>query len=164
MRPLVILTVMLIILFFVGATRANSILLDPDTPSFLQYLERFGERVAHDALELMTPLNALLLASIPILTLLGISADSSWFFSTQQKQITAGEAYATMKANLRVGELLHTFPDGHIVVTSAKRTNGTRMSTPDAIMMVHDSRYSLRSRARHIREYRAQMKELAMNQ
>lgn len=164
MRPLVILTVVLIILFLVSATRANIIVPHPDTPSLLQYIEQLSERVAHDALELMTPLNALLVISVPIFTFLGLTMNGLWLFSTtQQKQLTPGEAYATMKANIRPGEMLHVFPDSQIVLTSAKRSNGTRMSTPDAITMVQNSRYSLRSRAHHIKEYRAQMKEQAMN-
>jgi len=150
MRTLVFFVVVLLcLMFFVGVARGNHITPNSDyeSTSVITF-----ERIKHDALELMTPFNFFLLLSIPILTIFGISADSYWF-SSQQKQLTAGEAYATMKANLRPYETLHRLPGGTLVVTSAQRPTGRETTAKNAARLMLNSKHMLEKRGERVRDY-----------
>ena len=151
MRPLTLFVA--ILLLFVVVAGANSIILHQETPSFLSQLKRLGERVVHDALELMTPFNVGLLGFAVVCTMFGITVTGSgslWSSPQEQLQIATEEAYATMAPTIQSGEALHVLPQGGLAVTASRRSNGTYILNTNAAVMVRNAasaRYALRSRA-----------------
>ncbi len=151
MRPLTLFVA--ILLLFVVVVGANSIIPHQETPSFLSQLKRLGERIAHNALELIAPYNIALIGVAVVCTMFGIAARSSPLFlasQQEQSQIATQEAYATIAPTIHSSETLHFLPQGGLVVTAARHPNGTYVANSNAAIMVHNAasaRYALRSRA-----------------
>lgn len=150
MRPLTLFVA--ILLLFVVVVGANSIIPHQETPSFLSQLKRLGERIAHNALELISPFNIALIGFAVVCTMFGIAASSPLFLASQQEQlqIATEEAYAAISPTIQPGETLHFLPQGGLAVTAARNPNGTRLLSADAAVMVYNAasaRHAVRSRA-----------------